>query len=94
MPKAVSKRQWRFLQAIMHGKVKDHPRGVPPKSVASKYSAPDKDAPDQHGENRGGTWGEHHHAKAKEKSKAARTDRKKSKKLKKSYEALYKGKLV
>src|SRR5581483_9163056 len=92
MPKAVSKRQWRFMQAILHGKPKAHPRGTPPKSVAAKYVGPGKDAPEQSGSNSGGTWGEAHHARAKEKTKAERTERKKNKdKLKKAFEAFYKG---
>ena len=95
MPQAVSRKQYRLMQAILHGKVdssKSSGRGTPPKSVASKYSAPGKDAPEQHGEDRGGTWGEKHHAKAKEKVKEAREKRKKSKKeLKKAFEEHYHG---
>src|SRR5665213_490379 len=93
MPKAVSRKQYRMMMAIVHGNhVKDSGRGTPPKSVASKYTSPGKDAPEQHGENRGGTWGEKHHAKAKEKVKEARKERKKSKKdLKKSFEDHYVG---
>lgn len=94
MPQAVSRRQFRLMQAILHGKAdaSKSGRGVPPKSVASKYSAPGKDAPETHGENRGGTWGEKHHAKAKEKSKEERHKRKKTKKeLKKSFEDHYSG---
>lgn len=94
MPQAVSRKQYRLMQAILHGKVdaSKSGRGVPPKSVAAKYSSPGKDAPEQHGENRGGTWGEKHHAKAKEKVKEERAARKKSKKeLKKSFEEHYAG---
>lgn len=81
------------MMAILHGKVKPSPRGTPPKSVAAKYTAPGKDAPEQHGENRGGHWGEEHHARAKEKVKSDRIKRKKKKKdLKKSFEDFYKGK--
>lgn len=83
------------MQAIIHGKVdasKSSGRGTPPKSVAGKYSAPSKDASEQHGENRGGTWGKEHHARDKEKVKEARKDKKKSKKnLKKSFEDSYTG---
>lgn len=93
MPKAVSKRQFRFMQAILHGKPKGHPRGTPPKSVAAKYSSPGKDAPDQSGSNSGGTWGEEHHKKAKEKSKKERIERNKKKaSLRKSFDSFYKGK--
>src|SRR5882672_6121215 len=94
MPKAVSRKQYRLMQAILHGKVdaSKSGRGTPPKSVASKYSSPGKDAPEQHGENRGGNWGEHHHKRAKDKVKEERTKRKKSKKeLKKSFENHYDG---
>ena len=83
------------MQAILHGKVdssKSSGRGTPPKSVAAKYSSPGKDAPEQHGEDRGGTWGEKHHAKAKDKVKEERSKRKKSKKeLKKAFEDHYSG---
>lgn len=96
MPQAVSRKQYRLMQAILHGKVdssKSSGRGTPPKSVASKYSAPAKDAPEQHGEDRGGTWGDKHHAKDKEKNQKARIERKKKskKELKKSFEDHYSG---
>lgn len=83
------------MQAILHGKVDGDKsgRGTPPKSVASKYTSPGKDAPEQHGENRGGSWNEHHHAKAKERAKEERKKRKKSsKEMKKSFEDFYKAK--
>lgn len=80
MPKAVSKKQFRFMQAILHGKNVDHPRGTPPKSIASKYSSPGKDAPEQSGENRGGDWNKH------------KDKKKKKKDLKKSFEQYYNGK--
>lgn len=87
MPQAVSRRQYRMMMAILHGQAKDGPRGRPPKSIAAKYTDPGKDAPDSKHNDRGGTWGETHHAKAKEKSKADRIKRKKSKKeLKKTFE--------
>ena len=95
MPQAVSRKQYRLMQAILHGKVdssKSSGRGTPPKSVAAKYSDPGKGAPEQHGEDRGGSWTSHHHAKDKEKVKAKRAERKKSKKeLKKSFEDHYEG---
>lgn len=93
MPQAVSRRQYRMMMAILHGDVKDGPRGRPPKSVAAKYTSPGKDAPESKNNDRGGTWGEEHHKRAKDKVKAARVDRKRSKKgLKKSFEEFYKGK--
>lgn len=80
MPQAVSRKQYRMMQAILHGKGEGGgSRGRPPKSVAAKYSDPGKDAPDTSGEDRGGTWGEAHHSKDKEKVKEARRDRKKGK---------------
>jgi len=95
MPQAVSRKQYRMMQAILHGKVdssKSGGRGTPPKSVAAQYSSPGGNAPEQHGEDRGGTWGEKHHAKAKDKVKEERKKRKKSKKeLKKSFEDSYTG---
>jgi 8-oxo-dGTP pyrophosphatase MutT (NUDIX family)/Txe/YoeB family toxin of Txe-Axe toxin-antitoxin module len=94
MPQAVSRKQYRLMQAILHGKADASRtgRGTPPKSIASKYTAPSKDAPEHHGENRGGTWGDKHHAKAKEKTKEERAKRKKSKKeLKKAFEDHYTG---
>ena len=92
MPTSVSKKQHRFMMAILHGKAKSHPRGTPPKSVASKYSSPGKNAPEQSGSNTGGTWGAEQHGKAKEKVKETRTERKKKKaKLRKSFEKFYKG---
>lgn len=93
MPQAASRRQYRMMMAILHGSAKGGPRGRPPKSVAAKYTDPGKDAPDSKNKDTGGTWGEKHHAKAKEKSKADRAERKKSKKeLKKAFEEFYKGK--
>jgi 8-oxo-dGTP pyrophosphatase MutT (NUDIX family)/Txe/YoeB family toxin of Txe-Axe toxin-antitoxin module len=92
MPQAVSKRQYRMMMAILHGKAKDGPRGRPPKSVAGKYTAPGGNAPEQSGQDRGGTWGEGHHKRDREKVKAARKERRKSKKhLKKAFEEFYKG---
>jgi len=67
MPKAVSKKQFRFMAAIAHGAKIDHARGTPPKSVASKYSSPGKSAPEQSGENRGGDWNKHKDKKKKKK---------------------------
>lgn len=63
----------------MAGKAGSHPRGSPPKSVAAKYTDPGKDAPEQHGENRGGTWGEHHHAADKKRVEEKRHEKKKDK---------------
>ena len=75
------------MMAILHGQVKDGPRGRPPKSIASKYTAPGKDAPESKHMDRGGTWGEEHHKRAKEKVKEERHKKKKSKKeLRKAFE--------
>lgn len=97
MPQAVSRKQFRMMQAIIHGKAQGGPRGRPPKSVAAKYTDPGKDAPDQSGEDRGGTWGEAHHGKAKEKvheeRRKRKEDKKKSKKeLKKAWVDYYRDK--
>lgn len=93
MPKAVSRRQYRMMQAILHGKKSDGgERGRPPKSIAAKYTSPGKDAPETSGKNSGGSWKEEHHKRAKEKVQEARKERKKSKKeLKKSFEDGYRG---
>lgn len=91
MPKAVSRKQYRMMMAIAHGKVKDGPRGRPPKSVAAKYTDPGKDAPEQSGEDRGGTWGEHHHSRAKERESKKKDKDKNKKDLKKSFEDHYRG---
>src|SRR5271154_3154063 len=86
MPQAVSRRQYRMMMAIVHGQVKDGGRGRPPKSIASKYTSPGKDSPESKHNDRGGTWGEEHHKRAKDKVKEDRIKRKKSKKeLKKAF---------
>jgi 8-oxo-dGTP pyrophosphatase MutT (NUDIX family) len=93
MPQAASRKQYRMMMAIVHGSAKDGPRGRPPKSIAAKYTDPGKDAPDSKHKDTGGTWGEEHHKRAKEKVKESRKERKKSKKeLKKAFEEFYKGK--
>ena len=44
MPQAASKKQYRYMMAILHGKnVKEHSRGNPPKSIASKYMGSSQD---------------------------------------------------
>lgn len=104
MPQAVSRRQYKMMMAILHGKSDGGgPRGRPPKSVAAKYKDtkdPDK-LPEQSGQNRGGNWNEHHHSKDKERVKHKRIERKKAKskskgkkELKKSFEDFYKSKAV
>ena len=89
MPAAVSKKQYRYMMAILHGKGGTSARGDRvPKSVAGKYagSKPDGDAPESKGkEHEGGKWNEGGHAKAKEKTKEERQERKK--KLKKALES-------
>lgn len=85
MVQAVSRKQYRMMQAIIHGQVKDGPRGRPPKSVAEKYTSPGKNAKEQSGEDRGGTWGEEHHKRAKDKHEKSK------KSLKKAFEDYYKG---
>jgi len=84
MPVAASRKQYRMMMAILHGKVKDGPRGRPPASVAAKYTDPGDDAPESKDNDRGGDWTEAHHKAHKEKQK-------KKKDLKKSFEEFYKG---
>jgi 8-oxo-dGTP pyrophosphatase MutT (NUDIX family) len=85
MPQAASKKQFRFMQAVMHG-YKGHSRGVPPKSVAAKYVA-NKGAPESKNNDKGGSWSEEHH-------KAHGEGKKKKKKLKKAFEQYYSGRGV
>jgi ADP-ribose pyrophosphatase YjhB (NUDIX family) len=93
MPQAVSKKQYRYMMAILHGKDKSKTsaRGDRvPNSVAGKYagSSPGGSAPDSKGkEMAGGKWGEKGHAKAKAKVDKKRLERKKKKaKMRKSFE--------
>ena len=91
MPKAVSRKQWRLMQAILHGKAKSNsgPRGRPPASVAAKYTDPGKDAPEQHGDDRGGSWTKEHHEKH-----ASKHHKKSKKELSKAFEDFYSGQAV
>lgn len=86
MPAAVSKRQYRMMMAIAHGGPKNGRQ--PPKSIAEKYSSPDKEAPESKNNDRGGRWDKHkEHEHDKEKD-----DKKEHKKLKKAFSDFYKGK--
>lgn len=89
MPAAVSKKQYRYMMAILHGKGGSSARGDRvPKSVAGKYasSKPSKDAPESKGkEHEGGKWDEKGHAKDKKKVDEARTKKKKLKKSLQEY---------
>jgi len=86
VPKAVSKRQYRLMAAILHGKsVKEGSRGRPPKSIAEKYTDPGKDAPEQSGRDQGGSWTKEHHESHAKKQKN---------KLKKSFADYYKNRAV
>jgi len=82
---AVSKRQYRYLQAIIHGKGGSSSRGDRvPKSIAEKYTSPGKDAPESKGKaNDGGKWSEEHHAKH---AKKASSKKNKKTKLNKALE--------
>lgn len=84
MPKAASRRQYRFMMAIQNGGGKEHARGNPPKSVADKYSSPGEGAPESKNNDRGGSW-------KKDKKKSEKSDKKDKKKLKKAFEEYYKG---
>lgn len=94
MPQAASRKQFKFMMAILHGKnVRQHPRGNPPKSVAAKYTDPGDDAPESKDNDRGGHWtSEHHEAHGKGKSVHEHRKEKKKRHLKKSFEEFYKGK--
>ena len=91
MPQAASKKQYRFMMAILHGKnVKEHDRGNPPKSVAAKYKDSETDGiPESKDNDRGGVWGAGAHKRAKSKVDKAREERKK--RVKKSFEQFYSG---
>lgn len=92
MPQAVSKKQLRLMNAIVHGKRPATSRGDsgPPKSVAAKYvkAGIEEHAPEDKGkEHEGGKWDEGHHAKDKKRVEDKRTERKKHKaKLRKALE--------
>ena len=86
MPVAASRKQYRMLMAILHGKVKDGPRGRPPASIAAKYTDPGKDAPESKDNDRGGSWSEEHHKRHSKKEK----EKKSKKDMKKSFEEFYK----
>lgn len=85
MPQAVSRKQFKYMMAILHGKDqgKTSARGDRvPKSVAGKYagSGPSDSAPDSKGkEHDGGKWTESKHAKDKVKVDKKRLERKKKK---------------
>lgn len=84
MPKAVSKKQYRMMQAIMHSGPKNGRQ--PPKSIAEKYSKPDKGAAESKNNDRGGNWNAH------KKGGDSKSEKKKSKKkLKKAFEQYYRG---
>lgn len=81
MPAFASKKQYRMMMAILHGKAGVTSRGDkgPPKSIAEKYSGSDKDLPDDKGKaHHGGKWDHKAHKRHAEKHK------KKEKKLEKS----------
>lgn len=86
MPKAVSKAQYRMMQAILHNGPQNGRQ--PPKSIAEKYTAPDKGAAAHKGNDRGGMWNKHHgdhDSSSKKKDHDKDEDDKKEKKhLKKS----------
>ena len=90
MPQAASKKQYRYMMAILHGdKGGTSARGDKvPKSVAGKYAAGGgaaKDAPESKGkEHEGGKWGEKGHAADKKKVDSKRSERKSDKKARKT----------
>ena len=89
MPQPVSKKQYRYMMAILHGKGGSSSRGDRvPKSVASKYrSGGSKDLPDSKGKSQeGGLWTNKHHETNESKVKQGREERKRKKKLNKALE--------
>jgi 8-oxo-dGTP pyrophosphatase MutT (NUDIX family) len=104
VPAPVSKKQYRYMMAILHGdKGGSSARGDRvPKSVAGKYHASKVgDLPESKGkEHEGGTWNEDHHKKDKQRVDAKRAQRKKDSaerkakaaSMKKSLEEFTKGK--
>ena len=88
MPKAVSKKQHRMMMAILHGGPQNGRQ--PPKSIAAKYSKPDKGAPESKNNDRGGMWNKHDKGGDSE-SKDKKEDKHKKKKLKKAFEEYYNG---
>ena len=70
MPAFASKKQYRMMMAILHGKQGTTSRGDngPPKSIAEKYSGKEKDLPESKGkEHHGGKWDSDKHKKHAEK---------------------------
>ena len=90
MPQAVSKKQYRMMMAIAHSGKPINGR-QPPKSIADKYTKPDKGAPESKDNDRGGMWNAHEgkHEKGEKKEKKKDKDHKK---LKKAFEEFYAGK--
>ncbi len=79
MPGFASKKQYRLMMAILHGKKGTTSRGDsgPPKSVAEKYTGKDKDLPESKGkEHSGGKWDD--------KKKKKHSEKKSENKMKKS----------
>lgn len=98
MPAPVSRKQARYMMAILHGKgdVKSARGDSVPKSVAGKYAGhgSTKDLPESKGkEHEGGNWDEKHHTADKKHVDEKRLDRKKKKAaLRKAFEKYYGGK--
>lgn len=97
MPAPVSRKQMRYMMAILHGKSGTSSRGDRvPKSVAGKYAGGGKeeDLPESKGkEAEGGRWDEKSHSKDKKNVEEKRSERKKRKaELRKAFEKHYNGK--
>ena len=102
MPHAVSKKQFRMMQAILHGAKPKTARGDsgPPKSVAAQYvheKGKDKSRgiggslPESKGkEHEGGKWSSHHKEKDKKRVQSKRTEHKKAKSKRTSKKSLEK----
>ena len=97
MPSPVSKKQMRYMHAIMNSSKGASSRGDRvPRSVAAKYTSNESSGsklPESKGkEQQGGTWGSKQHKKAKKKVQDERIERKKKKaKMRKSFENYYFG---
>lgn len=79
MPAFASKKQYRMIMAILHGKSGSTARGDkgPPKSIAEKYSGSDKDLPESKGkEHHGGKWDHDSHGKKHKKDKKLKKSKK------------------
>lgn len=71
MPKPASRKQYRYMMAILHGKPGSSARGDRvPKSIAEQYDHKPDNAPESKGkEHEGGVWSDKHHKNHEDKKK-------------------------